>query len=77
LSFFEHYLGKTNATEESMEALYKDVCKFALMAHLVWFVWAKLQTHISDIDYFDYHKYAQDRIAEYWRRKSDFLNIKN
>jgi len=75
--FFEHYLGKTNATEESMEALYKDVCKFALMAHLVWFVWAKLQTHISDIDYFDYHKYAQDRIAEYWRRKSDFLNIKN
>jgi len=72
--FFEHYIG--NTSEKELERLYTQVCKFVLVAHLLWFIWAKLQDCVSKVN-FDYNVYAEKRIREYWRRKEEYLNFKS
>ncbi|KJE91772.1 choline/ethanolamine kinase [Capsaspora owczarzaki ATCC 30864] len=61
-------------TEQQVEAMYREVNKFALAAHFYWGSWALVQARFSDID-FDYLDYALLRFAEYFRRKDEFLAL--
>jgi len=49
--------------------------KYALLSHLFWHIWAKIQAKISDIPNFDYEDYGKKRLNEYYKRKEEFLNL--
>lgn len=51
--------------EAEVEQLFAAVDKFRGIPGLYWGVWALIQATISQID-FDYAKYAEVRLAEYW-----------
>lgn len=64
----------SDVSSEKVEALYKEVNKFALAAHFYWGSWALVQARFSDID-FDYLEYALTRFAEYFNRRDAFLAL--
>ncbi|XP_042903874.1 ethanolamine kinase 1 [Parasteatoda tepidariorum] len=63
-----------NVTEETVEALYVQVNKFALAAHLLWGLWALLQSAHSTLD-FDFLGYAKERIDEYFNQKPEMFAL--
>jgi ethanolamine kinase len=72
---FEH-AGRpsSNVTDLDVERLYVQVNKFSLACHIFWSLWALIQARFSTIDY-DYIDFARQRLAEYWRRKDEFLHL--
>ena len=51
------------------EPLLRRVDQFAALAHLLWGLWALVQSHLSQLD-FDYVRYAQLRLSSYQQRRS-------
>lgn len=66
-AWIEEYLRAGGKGE--VETLMMLVEKFVLASHLMWAVWAVIQTENSTID-FDFEDYAMQRISEFKRRKS-------
>ncbi|KAL1505816.1 hypothetical protein ABEB36_005291 [Hypothenemus hampei] len=62
-------------TEEAVENLYVNVIKFVLVTHLFWGIWALIQAEHSTID-FDYLRFAQVRLNEYFSKKKEYLALK-
>ncbi|KAJ3013204.1 hypothetical protein HKX48_005896 [Thoreauomyces humboldtii] len=55
--------GSSEAVSEAeVEALFREVSKFSLAAHVFWSIWALVQAEISDLD-FDYLDYAITRLS--------------
>ena len=54
--------------EERVSAFVDQAELFSLAAHLFWTAWARVQVHVSPID-FDYAQYARSRFEDYGRRK--------
>jgi len=75
--FLRAYLTEFDGREprqEQVDELHKECNYFALVSHLLWYLWAVNQKIISDID-FDYEKYGQQRLEEYNKKKMDFLSL--
>jgi ethanolamine kinase len=58
-----------------------DLChlidQFSGLAHLMWGLWALVQSHLSQLD-FDYVDYAKQRLGCYYRLKAIlFESVKN
>lgn len=58
--------------EERVKKLQQQVSKFSLASHLLWGIWALLQTRHSSID-FDYRGFAMARLGEYYKNKDLIL----
>lgn len=56
---------------QDVERLMEEVDLFRGMPGLYWGTWAIIQSMISSID-FDYTKYAETRLGEYWAWKAEF-----
>ncbi|XP_065205682.1 ethanolamine kinase 2 [Planococcus citri] len=57
-------------SEERLNQLYLDVCRFFPIAHFLWSMWSLVQLHHSFID-FDYLEYAVQRFQEYKKFKKN------
>ena len=55
-------------SDERVAAFVEQAELFSLAAHLFWTAWARVQVHVSPID-FDYGGYARSRFEDYGRRK--------
>ena len=66
-AFCAEYLGE-GASDAEVDALVLEAEALSLSTHQFWGVWAALQSTMSTLD-FDYKAYANDRWAEYFRRK--------
>ncbi|XP_067312834.1 ethanolamine kinase 1 [Pseudorasbora parva] len=62
-------------TKEEVLQLYVQVCKFSLVAHLFWCLWALLQAKHSTID-FDFNRYAMARFNYYFEKKQEFFGMR-
>ncbi len=69
LHFLRAYV-EASSKKENLEDLYEEVNAFALASHLLWGLWALVQTQHSKIN-FDYIGYAAKRFNEYFKRKAD------
>lgn len=65
----------TDIVPAELERFYVYVNKCALTAHFFWGVWALIQAKYSTID-FDYLEYGVIRFNEYFKRKEEFLSLK-
>lgn len=54
--------------EERVAAFVSQAELFSLAAHLFWTAWARVQVHVSPID-FDYASYARSRFEDFGRRR--------
>jgi ethanolamine kinase len=74
LNWFRDYLTSSGlqSNTDNVEKLYREVNGFALASHFLWSIWAFIQAEISDIE-FDYLGYAELRLSEYFKRKSEWL----
>lgn len=59
---------------KDVEELYVQVNKFALASHLMWGLWALVQSEHSSIQ-FNFFEYASIRLNEYLAKKSLFLSL--
>ncbi|XP_034244266.1 ethanolamine kinase 1 isoform X2 [Thrips palmi] len=59
---------------KDVEDLYVQVNKFSLAAHLMWALWAIVQSEHSSIE-FNFFEYASIRLEEYFSKKSLFLSL--
>ncbi|KAK3815563.1 MAG: kinase-like domain-containing protein [Linnemannia elongata] len=57
-----------------LEAMYKEVNKFALTSHIMWGLWGLIQASQSEID-FDYFEYSFQRLNEFRRRRPEFMSL--
>ncbi|KAK7138525.1 hypothetical protein R3I94_013985 [Phoxinus phoxinus] len=62
-------------SREEVLQLYQQVCKFSLVAHLFWCLWALLQAKHSTID-FDFKRYAMARFNYYFEKKQEFFGMR-
>lgn len=71
-SYVQHRGLDASQADEIVDRLYHDVDRFRGIPGLYWGVWALIQAQISQID-FDYAKYAELRLGEYfaWKREVD------
>uniref|UniRef100_A0A671ML11 ethanolamine kinase n=1 Tax=Sinocyclocheilus anshuiensis TaxID=1608454 RepID=A0A671ML11_9TELE len=65
----------STVTKKEVLELYAQVCKFSLVAHLFWCLWALLQAKHSTID-FDFQRYAMARFNYYFEKKQEFFGMK-
>ncbi|XP_050960722.1 ethanolamine kinase 1 isoform X2 [Labeo rohita] len=65
----------STVTKKEVQELYVQVCKFSLVAHLFWCLWALLQAKHSTID-FDFQRYAMARFNYYFEKKQEFFGMK-
>lgn len=72
--FLRAYLGDA-ATEDELRSLAIEANKWSLVSHLLWYIWASIQSKISDITHFSYTRYASLRLQEYYRKKELFLAL--
>ncbi|KAK3925447.1 Ethanolamine kinase 1 [Frankliniella fusca] len=79
--WLEIYLDELNRLQEGngvlqkdVEQLYVQVNKFALASHLMWGLWALVQSEHSTIK-FDFYEYAKIRLKEYFSKKDLFLSL--
>ncbi|XP_033909866.1 ethanolamine kinase 1-like [Acipenser ruthenus] len=59
-------------TDLEVNKLYVQVCKYALVSHFSWGLWALLQSRYSTID-FDFLTYAVSRFNYYFKKKNETL----
>ena len=64
-SYFSYFPSKSCNEEEEIEKLFKEVDLFRGVPGFYWGIWALIQAEISQIK-FDYRKYAELRLGEYW-----------
>jgi len=69
LHFLRCYL-EAGKSREKLEEVYNEVNAFSLASHLLWGIWALVQTQHSKIN-FDYIGYSSKRFQEYFKRKSE------
>ncbi|XP_064168951.1 ethanolamine kinase 1-like [Anguilla rostrata] len=62
-------------SNEEVQQLYVKVCKFSLVSHLQWGLWALLQARYSTID-FDFLRYARARFNYYFKKKDEYFAMK-
>jgi len=62
------YTNEESLKKETLQ-LYKKVYLFSMVPHLLWCLWALVQSNYSSIN-FDYIKYANTRLEEYFKRKN-------
>ncbi|XP_043090447.1 ethanolamine kinase 1 isoform X2 [Puntigrus tetrazona] len=65
----------STVTKKEVLELYVQVCKFSLVAHFFWCLWALLQAKHSTID-FDFQRYAMARFNYYFEKKQEFFGMK-
>lgn len=63
-------------SEEQVSSLLEQVKKFTLASHLLWGIWALIQSRHSKID-FDFQSYAQQRIDQYYAEKQKVYPVVN
>lgn len=56
-AYLEAFNNQTEVDEDDVEALYKQVNKFALASHFLWSLWSLIQAELSNID-FDFVKWV-------------------
>jgi len=70
LSYLEACKVEDTKMVEELENIYTEVNAFALASHLLWALWAFIQTQRSSLD-FDYKGYATKRLKEYYKKKKE------
>lgn len=65
----------STVTKKEVLEVHVQVCKFSLVAHLFWCLWALLQAKHSTID-FDFQRYAMARFNYYFEKKQEFFGMK-
>lgn len=65
---------ESSVTKKEVKELYIKVCKFSLVAHFFWCLWALLQAKHSTID-FDFWGYATARFNYYFEKKHEFFGM--
>jgi len=63
-----------DVTEEEVDDLLSQVKRFTLAAHLLWGIWALIQSRHSKIE-FDFRQYALDRLDQYRKEKKILSNL--
>ncbi|KAG7473744.1 hypothetical protein MATL_G00099090 [Megalops atlanticus] len=63
------------ASDAEVKGLYVQVCKFSLVSHFSWGLWALLQARYSTID-FDFLRYALARFNYYFKKKDEYFAMK-
>lgn len=61
--------------DENVDILVNQILTWWGMPGFYWGIWSAIQSTISDIE-FDYANYANERLAEYWNWKKDYLGNK-
>jgi choline/ethanolamine kinase len=69
------YAGDDLTEEQELQQMILEVNQFALASHFLWSCWAVIQASTSEIP-FGYLEFARARLADYYRRKDDFLHKK-
>lgn len=64
----------SEVTEYDVQVLYVQVNKFTLASHMMWGIWAIIQSAHSALD-FDFLNYAYGRISEYHKNKQRLLSL--
>jgi len=59
--------------QQEIQSLHEESCKFVLINHWYWGLWAINQAADEGVDTFDYLTYAKMRISEYYKQKEAFL----
>ncbi|KAJ8343442.1 hypothetical protein SKAU_G00307710 [Synaphobranchus kaupii] len=59
-------------SDEEVQGLYVKACKFSLVSHFLWGLWALLQARYSTID-FDFLRYALARFNCYFKKKDEYF----
>ncbi|KAI9843342.1 MAG: hypothetical protein M1837_006468 [Sclerophora amabilis] len=67
---YSTHLGSPGDDEEEIQRLFDQVDLFRGVPGLYWGIWALIQATISQID-FDYAKYAENRLGEYWAWRAE------
>ncbi|KAJ8249143.1 hypothetical protein GJAV_G00231620 [Gymnothorax javanicus] len=68
-------LAGTTVIERDVTRLYVKVCKFSLVSHFLWGLWALLQARYSTID-FDFVRYARARFDHFSEKKEEYFAMK-
>ena len=55
--------------ERGIEALYQESVRWMMASHLQWYMWAKIQSKISNLK-FDYVEYGNKRLTQYYKIKA-------
>ncbi|KAL0967966.1 hypothetical protein UPYG_G00260440 [Umbra pygmaea] len=61
-------------TDQEVQDLYVQVCKFSLASNFFWGLWAILQARFSSID-FDFERYAMARFNYYFEKKEEYFGL--
>ncbi|KAJ7998169.1 hypothetical protein DPEC_G00219800 [Dallia pectoralis] len=61
-------------TEQEVQDLYVQVCKFSLASNFFWGLWAILQDRFSSID-FDFERYAMARFKYYFEKRDEYFGL--
>ncbi|KAI1903920.1 hypothetical protein AGOR_G00000370 [Albula goreensis] len=64
-----------DVSDLEVQHLYVTVCKFSLVSHISWALWALLQARYSTI-HFDFLRYALARFNYYFKKKGEFFAMK-
>ncbi|XP_061078488.1 ethanolamine kinase 1-like [Conger conger] len=76
LRSYKQALGlSTGVSDQELQGLYVRVCKFSLVSHFLWGLWALLQARYSTID-FDFLRYALARFDFYFEKKEEYFAMK-
>ncbi|KAJ8252733.1 hypothetical protein COCON_G00220450 [Conger conger] len=76
LCSYKQALGlSTGVSDQELQGLYVRVCKFSLVSHFLWGLWALLQARYSTID-FDFLRYALARFDFYFEKKEEYFAMK-
>lgn len=77
--FFHAYLAHAKGpaaviANSELDAMFREVNKYALASHLFWALWAVVQADCSKID-FDYLEYGRQRLDAYFVYKPEFAAL--
>lgn len=73
LRIYFNECGIKNFEEEKILHILKQI---SVLPHLMWFLWALVQTNISSVN-FDYRKYAQIQLEMYRKLRSNLFDVKH
>ncbi|TMS37826.1 hypothetical protein L596_004679 [Steinernema carpocapsae] len=63
----------TGNRERDLETLVEESLRFMSVSNFFWTIWSLLQAEESIVEDFDFHSYAQDRLALYYHQREHLL----
>ena len=74
-AFCISYIEEAGLDMDGLDDLMEESNKFVLANHWYWGLWAVNQTVMEGTDGFDYIRYAQSRIGQFWKLKQSASSL--